>query len=326
MYIRVKRVGRTRGHRRQGPTDVHVVTLDNATLRVSLSTYGASIWGLLAPDRHGRKANVVVRLPDLRAYERDRHLIGCTLGRYARCIANSRFRLGPQIAHLTANRPPHHFHGGVYGFNRFVWMATPFQKRDAVGVRFRLERPAGDEGYPGAIAVSATYELRADRLKVTYTARSDARTIVDMTSHTFWNLRGHGAIDTHTLRLHASRVIPTDRALIPIGPPIAVAGGAHDYRRARPMIDPIDACLALDSSGWAAVLYEPESGRLLRIRTDQPGLAVYTGDGLARPRSGLCLQPGSWPDAPNRPDFPSCRLEAGELYRHHTSFRISIRD
>ncbi|CAN98383.1 Aldose 1-epimerase [Sorangium cellulosum So ce56] len=328
MNIRRTTIGTTAGHAGQGPTRVDAYSLDTEKgLAVTVWTYGATLVELLVPDRDGRVDNVVVRLPDLESYE-DRSknpYIGSTLGRFARAVAGGRFELDGVEHQLDRNYGRHHFHGGSIGFDRFVWSADAERRQGELALRLRLERPDGDQGYPGALSAEVTYRVDGDgRLTLDYRATTTASTIVAFTNHAFWNLAGSGTIDDHRLALNAARVLACDEELIPRGPPAGVAGTRLDYRAPRQIGDArIDDCFVLDDPTWAAELFEPSTGRRMRVVTDQPGLAVYSGDGLAGPRAGLCLQTGAFPDAPNRADFPSARLDPGMTHRHSTTHAFS---
>jgi aldose 1-epimerase len=266
---------------------------------------------------------MVVRLPDLASYEDRRRnpYLGAVLGRYCRCVADGRFELDGVEHHLDRNDGRHHLHGGSVGFDRFVWDAEAGRDADILMVRLRLDRSDGDQGYPGALSAEVTYSVHPDsRLVLDYRATTTAGTIVGLTNHAFWNLAGGGRVDGHQLSINAGRWVPLDQELIPLpGAPTSLAGSRLDYSTPRPLGDhQLDNFFVLDDPAWAVELAEPARGRVMRVVTDQPGLAVYSGDGLRPPRAGLCLQTSAWPDAPNRADYPSCRLDPGAVYRHHT--------
>jgi aldose 1-epimerase len=253
--------------------------------------------------------------------------MGGTLGRFARCIAGGRFHIGDRRYQLDTNRGSHHFHGGTIGFDRFVWKGEAAYDGESLALHLRLARPDGDQGYPGAISAETIYRVDRDRrLTFEYRATTTASTIVAFTNHAYWNLGGSGTVDDHMLAINAGRVVAVDDELIPSGPPVPTAGSNLDYSVLRHIgSGSLDHCFLLDDPGWAAILFEPGSGREIRIRTDQPGLAVYSADALEQPRAGLALQTGALPDAPNRPDFPSARLDPGAIYTHHTTHEFSIR-
>jgi aldose 1-epimerase len=329
MDFRRTTIGVTAGHSEQPPTHVDEYTLETGSgLCITVWTYGATLVEACVPDARGRRANVVFRLPNLASYE-DRvwnEYVGSTVGRYARCIAGGRFALDGIEFELDRNAGPHHIHGGTFGFDRFVWQANADRVGNGLALRLQLERPDGDQGYPGAIAAVTTYLLEAERLTLEHRATTTASTVVALTNHAFWNLRGWGTIDDHRLTVNATHVLPVDADLVPVGAPVAVAGSPLDYTAPRPLAGrTLDHCFALDEPAWAAELADPSSGRAMRIVTDQPGLQVYTGDGLRVPRAGIALQTGAWPDSPNRPDYPSSRLDSGDVYVHRTIHEFSLR-
>lgn len=329
-------VGTTAGHAAQPATAVWEYRLETGRdLAVTVWTFGATLVEVLVPDRAGQVANVTVRLPDLASYadRRTNPYIGAVLGRYCRCVAGGRFRLDGLEHQLERDDGPHHLHGGPMGFDRFAWQAEAGRDGDALAVRLELDRPDGDQGYPGALSAEVTYRAYPDgRLAISYLARTTATTIVGLTSHAFWNLAGSAMadqhrVDQHRLTVNASRYLPAGDGLIPLpGKPADVAGTSLDYRLGRPLADQgIDDFFALDDPTWAAELSDPVSGRVMRVSTDQPGLGVYTGEGLDPPRAGISLQASAWPDAPNRADYPSCRLDPHDVYRHHTEHRFATR-
>ncbi|MCD0451626.1 galactose mutarotase [Actinocorallia sp. API 0066] len=323
--IRVHRVGESAGHAGQKPREVEGYELDNGSgLSVLVWTYGATLVEVRVPDRSGRIDNVVLRHRDLADYEaRARNpYLGATVGRFCRNIAGSAFDLDGRRHLLDPNEGGrHHLHGGTHGFDRLVWNAEVEENAEDVAVRLRLVSPDGDQGYPGTLTAETVYRVDVHgRLTFEHRATTDASTVVGFTNHAYWNLGGT-TIDGHTLALNATRRLRFDADLVPApGDPVRVAGTALDYTTERPIGDrAIDNFFVLDDPRWAAVLTEPRGGRRMRVRTDAPGIGVYSADGYPRrPRGGLCLETGVFPDAPNRPDFPSARLDPGREYRSTT--------
>jgi aldose 1-epimerase len=325
-------IGTTKGHPFQGPTSVHSYTLDTGKpLAVTVWTFGAALVEVVVPDRTGLTANVAIRLPALASYEDRRRnpYIGGVLGRYCRSVSGGRFWLDGIEHRLDRNDGRHHVHGGTIGLDRFVWASEAARDGDSLAARLSIERPDGDQGYPGALSAEVTFRARAGgHLELDYRATTTASTIVGLTSHAFWNMAGGGVVDGHRLAVNASRIVRLDDELIPVpGAPASVTDSNLDYRFPRPLgCARLDNFFVLDDPDWAAVLHDPRSGRVMRVVTDQPGLAVYSGDGLPTRRTGLCVQASAWPDAPNRPDFPSCRLDPGEVYRHRTVHSFTCDD
>lgn len=295
-------------------------------IAVTVWTYGATIVEVLVPDRNGVRENVVVRLPTLADYEaRDRNpYIGATLGRFCRTVAGGRFTLDGTVHQLVCNDGANHIHGGSVGFDRRVWETVVADPEQLV---LRLVSADGDQGYPGRVVAEASYRLTGlHAFEVELSAQTDAPTIVGMTNHVFWNLAGAGTIERQLLAINAGRVVALDDEFLPeSGPPIPVGATRLDRREPRAIAaDALDDFFVLDDPAWAAELRDPGSGRMLRVVTDQMGMGVYSGDGLPDRRAGICLQPGAWPDAPNRPDFPPATLEPGAHHRHRTSFEFEV--
>ncbi|UBU11336.1 aldose epimerase family protein [Nonomuraea gerenzanensis] len=324
-------VGRTSGHGGRKPAEVHAYTLDTGNgFAATVWTYGATLVEVLVPDSAGRAENVVVRLPDLRSYEdrRSPAYVGATVGRYCRCVSGGAFSLDGVVHELDRNDGAHHVHGGPLGFDGQVWEADAETRGDRLVLRLTLQSPDGDQGYPGDLTAEARYELGPDgRLVFEFGAVTTAPTIVGLTNHAFWNLSGGSEpIDGHRLALNSRRTVAFDDELIPLpGPPRDITGTPLDYTRPRRLDRArLDTFYVLDDPAWAAELCHEASGRTMWVITDQPGLGVYSADHYRTPRAGLCLEAGAWPDAPNRPDFPSVRLDPGQRYRHRTVHEFPI--
>ncbi|MFE4549802.1 aldose epimerase family protein [Streptomyces sp. NPDC056785] len=310
---------------------VHRWTLERAGVRVRILTYGGIVQSVEIPDRDGHRADVVLGFPGLDGYlaHPDPYL-GALVGRYANRIAGGRFPLDGVTYHLAQNNAPNSLHGGERGFDKRVWDAEP------VGHGLRLTRvsPHGEEGFPGRLEVTVTYTLdAAGALRITYEAVTDAPTVVNLTNHSYWNLAGSGNAGGHELRLAASRLTPVDADLIPTGPLDPVDGTRFDFRTARATGAGYDHNFVLDKGTTAdpvevAELHDPSSGRVLTVATTEPGIQLYTGDHLGdpfAPGDGIALETQHYPDSPNRPEFPSTRLQPGETYRSETVYGFGVR-
>ncbi|WP_051950781.1 aldose epimerase family protein [Actinacidiphila yeochonensis] len=307
----------------QGRT-VHEHGLDNGRLRVAVWEYGATLVEVSVPDG-ARRANLVVRLPDLAAYERktDRAYVGSTMGRYARIVSSGTARIGGRPHRLARNAGEHHIHGGPDGFDARVWDGRAEDGPDSGRIAMCLHSPHGDQGYPGNLRCTATFELHTDdRLVVRYEAVTDRTTLCGPTLHAFWNLTGgREPVDRHLLRLNADALVEAGEEFVPTGRVLPVDGTPYDLRAERTLgAAALDGCVAVAPGPWTATLRVPGGARGLRLATDQPGLAVYTGDHLPQPRAGVCLQPGPWPDAPHHTAFPSAELAPGAVYRSETTY------
>ncbi|WP_030382136.1 MULTISPECIES: aldose epimerase family protein [unclassified Streptomyces] len=316
-------------------TEVHRCTLERAGVRVRVLSYGGIVQSVEVPDREGRTANVVLGFDSLDGY------LGCPapyfgalVGRYANRIGGARFTLDGRTYTLAANNAPNSLHGGEHGFDKRVWAVEEIEH----GVRLSRVSADGEEGFPGRLEVSAAYTLDADgTLRIAYEAVTDAATVVNLTNHSYWNLAGAapgtGGAAGHELSLAAGRYTPVDADLIPTGEEAAVDGTRFDFRTARKVGTGYDHNLVLDKgvTGVAepvAELYDPASGRVLTVATTEPGVQVYTGDHLPAPfvaGDGVALETQHYPDSPNRPEFPSTRLDAGQTYRSETAYGFATR-
>ena len=318
-------------------------------------SYGATLQALMVPNAEGRCEDVVLGHDDLAGYLRKRQFFGASVGRYANRIANARFVLDGEVVQLAANNGPHALHGGPDGFDRQLWEITDIAGGAEPMVALAYTSADGEEGYPGRLEVRVTYRLTGPaELSLTFAARADRPTIVNLTNHSFFNLEDAALaadILDHRLTVAADHFLATDADAIPLPePPRVVAGTPFDLRTATPIGARIrrddvqlrhgrgyDHNFCLDRARGlqlAARLEAPRSGRILELLTDQPGLQVYSGnylDGstagkqgrLYRQSDAICLEPQIWPDAPNRPDFPSARLVPDNVYKHHTVYRFA---
>lgn len=330
---------------------VQLYTLTNRRGHIArISDYGASLTELHLRDRDGRLGDVVLGFDNLPQYLRGHPYFGCTVGRVANRIARGRFSLDGVDYALAPNNGPHHLHGGLVGFDKALWRGEPLVG-PAVGVRFTHISPDGDQGYPGQLEVAVVMILtEADELVLDYIATTDRATPVNLTNHTYFNLASGGDVLGHELELAAARYTPTDATLIPTGELREVRGTPFDFTRPTPIgarLDQLgrepngyDDNFVLDRSGpgqvLAARIHEPRSGRVLEMRTTEPGVQLYTGNyfdgsvigkrGTAyAPHTGFTLEAQHFPDSVNHPDFPSTILRPGETYRQTTSYRFSVR-
>ncbi|GAA1904462.1 galactose mutarotase [Streptomyces durmitorensis] len=316
-------------------TPVHRWTLERGGVRVRVLTYGGIIQSAEVPDRSGRREPVALGFDDLQSYlDHPGPYFGALVGRYANRIAGGEFTLDGRTHRLERNNEPNALHGGVSGFDKRVWDAAEVEH----GVRLSRVSPDGEEGYPGRLAVSATYTLdEAGALRIAYEATTDAPTVVNLTNHTYWNLAGagSGSAGGHELRIDAERLTPTDGAQIPTGAYEEVAGTRFDFRTARKVGAGIDHNYVLDKGATArpaevAELSDPASGRVLTVATTEPGLQLYTADHFEEPLpfgpgDGIALETQHFPDSPNRPEFPGTVLRPGGVYASETVYGFSVR-
>ena len=345
------------GRLRDG-TAVEAVTLRNAHgVSARILSYGATLQSLVAPDRHGRPADIVLGYDDAASYEARPNFFGVTVGRYANRIAGGRFVLDGRTYRLTQNDGTNSLHGGAQGFDKRNWRIVSVASGPVATVVLALTSPDGDQGYPGRLEVTVTYSLdeRGD-LRIAFAAATDAPTVVNMTNHAIFNLAGEGApggTSRHWLTIPARAYTPVDERLIPTGELRPVAGTPFDFRRGRMIEQSIrdgrdpqiligrgyDHNFALDKGVTAAPqlaarLEDPASGRVLEVLTTEPGLQIYTGNflngtlagksgHLYRMGDGIALEPQRFPDSPNQSGFVSARVNPGAPYRHVMIYRVS---
>ena len=336
-----------------GGTAVEVYTLRDDPYEAQIATYGGILISLKAPDRHGKIADVLLGFDDLAGYVANFNspasaFFNAIIGRYANRIAHGSFTLDGRKYSLPLNNGPNSLHGGPRGFNNVVWKG----KAVVNGVELGYLSKDGEAGYPGNLSVKVRYTLVKGDLRIEYWATTDKDTVLNLTNHAYFNLAGEGDILNHQVTIHASRFTPVDANLIPTGKLRAVEGTPFDFRK--PMgvgarIDANDEQLllghgydhnwVLDGRGElfeAAEVYEPISGRVLKVLTDQPGVQFYTGnflDGslkgkggkLMQRRSALCLETQHFPDSPNHPDFPTTELKPGQRYHTVTVYSLGTR-
>ena len=317
-------------------------------------TLGASIQALSVPDRLGRQDDVVLGHDTLGPYVEQPHYMGASVGRFANRIAGGAFEMDGRRFELDRNDGANTLHGGAGGFDRKTWR---IEVADALSVTLALTSPDGDQGFPGQVEATATYRMLddADELRLTFEARTSAPTVVSLAPHAYFNLAGSLSdedIVEHELAIAADAFTPVDATLIPTGELRPVADGPFDFRTLRRIggrIDDADDQLRLGQGydhnfalragrgaepALAARLHHPGSGRTLELLTTEPGLQFYSGNfltgaligkrGSAYQRCrGLCLEPQTFPDAPNRADFPSARLDPGQVYCHNIVWRFS---
>jgi aldose 1-epimerase len=315
---------------------------------LTLLDLGATVRGLEITGGDGVRRAVVLGQATPAEYLESTDYLGGTIGRYANRIRAGRFSLDGHEVRVGTHDRGNHLHGGPDGFDRRVWH---LEEHDDVHARLSLESPDGDQGFPGALVAGVTFTVLDDGVRVELTATTDAPTVVNLTSHAYFNLDGPGAgtVDDHLLRVRAEEYTPVDRTGIPLGGHAPVADTAFDFREPRP-IGPairsgeeqvrlargIDHNYVLSGDGLrpVATLASPRTATALELLTDQPGLQVYTGNfldgsrpsaagGTYRQGDGIALEPQLFPDTPNRPEFGSAVLRPGETYASTLEWRFS---
>jgi aldose 1-epimerase len=328
---------------------IYLYTFANRSgMIVEITNYGGIVTSLVVPDKNDKPADIVLGFDAYKNYLQPHPFFGAIAGRVCNRISNAQFKLNGVTYKLTANDGDNHLHGGITGFDRVVWEAEDFNEDDQMGLRLHYLSKDGEEGYPGNLSVDVTYTLTSDNsLKIDYTAETDKATPVNLTHHSYFNLKGAGCGDIldHRLTLHASRYAPVDNQLIPTGKLKSVKGTPVDFttptligERIKDVKGGFDFSYMLDN--WnakkhelrlAAEVHEPTSGRIMEVLTTEPGIHLYTGnflDGTISGKNdcnywrhaGLCLETQHFPDSPNKPKFPSVILEPGSTYTHSTVY------
>lgn len=341
----------------QNGTAVELYTLRNARgMQAQIATYGGIVTSLTAPDRAGHFADVVLGYDSLDAYVKNSPYFGALVGRVGNRVSRGRFTLGGIEYALATNNGANSLHGGNIGFDKVVWKVRQSEISPR-GPQLTLTYLSknGEEGYPGNLQVTAVYTLTNDNsLRVDFKATTDKDTVVNLTQHSYFNLRGEGDILDHEVQINADRFTPVDSTLIPTGELKSVTGTPFDFRQSTAIgarIEATDEQLKFGKGydhNWVinkstagslavqATVYEPQTGRVLEVSSTEPGLQFYSGNFLDgsnvgkggrvyKFRNGFCMEPQHFPDSPNHANFPSVVLKPGETYRNTIVYRFDAR-
>jgi aldose 1-epimerase len=336
---------------------VYQYTLTNTKgSKVKIINYGAIVTSIVVPDRKGKYEDVVLGYSSLQGYINDKSFFGVIVGRYGNRIAKGRFQLQGKSYQVTVNSGENHLHGGNIGFYKALWDSKVNKKSTDPSVMLTYVSPDGDEGYPGTVNITVIYTLtKNNELRIDYKGTTDKMTILNPTHHSYFNLSGSctNTILDHLLTIESSFITPVDSMLIPTGVYTDVTNTPMDFRT--PTVigarinEPYQQLLfgkGYDHN-WVlrnyngkvrkvAELYEPKSGRIVTVLTDQPGIQFYSGnflDGTVKGkkgvtykhRTGLCLEAQCYPDSPNKENFPSVTLKADEVYHQTTIYKFSTK-
>jgi len=330
-------------------TSVDLYTLSDGKIEARIMTYGGIIVSLRTPDRDGKLGDIVLGYDSVDKYIAKSPYFGALVGRYANRIAHGSFQLDGKTYSIPKNDGDNALHGGIRGFDKAVWTG----KRIKDGVELTYVSEDGEQGFPGTLTVTVRYTLNGSALRIEYSATTDKNTVLNPTNHSYFNLAGQGQGDVlgHVLKIDASRFTPVDSTLIPTGELKPVEGTPFDFRTSHTIGERIDSSdvQLQEGKGYdhnfvldhpegqlaeAAEVYEPASGRILKVLTTQPGLQFYTGNFLDGSitgkngrvygkRSAFCLETQHFPDSPNHPSFPTTELKAGQTYHSDTIFEFS---
>ena len=325
-------------------------------MQISIITYGGIITSWTAADKNGDYKDIVLGYNTLEEYETETPYFGALIGRYGNRIANGIFSLNDTTYTLAVNNGVNHLHGGLKGFDKVVWEAESMTSDTEASLVLKYLSKDMEEGYPGNLATTVTYTLNDnDQLEVKYEAITDKTTIVNLTQHSYFNLTAdfNQTVLDHELIINADSFIPVDETLIPFGNLSDVSQTPFDFRASKRIGQHIndentqlinglgyDHCWALNDQDkgmrFAASAYEPVSGRLLEVFTDEPGIQFYSGNfldgslpsksgGVYEQRTGFCLETQHYPDSPNQENFPSVVLHPDEKYESNTTFKLSVK-
>lgn len=327
-------------------------------MQVKITNYGAIVTAILVPDRDGKLGDITLGYNRVEDYINavDKPYFGAIVGRYGNRIANGEFTIAGATYSLATNNGPNHLHGGVIGFDKVVWDAELVGGEGWSGLELSYLAKDKEEGYPGNLSIKVTYKLTdANELIVEYLATTDKATPVNLTQHSYFNLKGEGEGDIleHELMINAAKYTPVDSTLIPTGELTAVADTPFDFTVAKSIgrdIGKKDEQLEFglgfdhnfvlnredDGLSLAARVHEATTGRVMEIMTTEPGIQFYSGNFLdgrlkgksGKPyvyRGGFCLETQHYPDSPNQENFPSSILKPGDEYRTTTVFKFSAK-
>ncbi len=329
--------------------NIQQFTLSNQNgMEVRILNYGGIIASIMAPDKQGRLEDIVLGFDKPEAYQKKNPYFGAIVGRYGNRIAQGKFTLNGKDYKLAVNNGPNHLHGGKKGFDKVLWEPAFQVSENRLTLSYTSHD--GEEGYPGNLDVTVHYILTEDNeLYIEYMAVTDLPTPVNLTNHSYFNLGGKEAdtILDHQIKIHSNYYVPVNENLIPTGEIKPVQDSPFDFRQLKSIKEHIEEV----SGGYdhtfvltkaqpksltlAARVYEPHSGRTLKVLTTQPGMQFYTGNFLDgsvtgkggkvyHKHTGFCLETQHYPDSPNHPKFPNTILNPGEIYRHTTVYQFGV--
>jgi len=337
--------------------NVDTYTLRNQKgMEVTITTFGGIITSLKVPNKAGVSEEVVIGFNNLEQYTKDNPYFGALIGRYCNRIANGKFTLDEKEYSLAINNGANALHGGPEGFHRVIWTAEEAKSDDDATLKLKYLSKDMEEGFPGNLTVFVTYTLKNDNsLEVFYEATTDKKTIVNLTQHSYFNLSADftKTVLDHEITIDADKIVPVAETQIPTGKLMPVTHTPFDFRKPKTIGKEIEAkeeqlenglgydhCWVLNNQEkgfrFAASAYEPKSGRLLEVYTDQPGIQLYSGNfldgslpmrngGNYEHRTGFCFETQHYPDSPNQKDFPTTVLNPGEHYETKTTFQFSVK-
>ena len=334
----------------QGDSAMLYTLKNEKDITITITNYGGIITGIHTPDKNGKTTNIALGFNKLEQYLDGHPYFGALVGRYGNRIAKAQFSLDGESYKLAANNGNNSLHGGLEGFDKKLWSPQVIGCDERSALKLSYVSPDGEEGYPGNLTVTVTYELLMDQLFITYEAETDKATVLNLTNHSYFNLAGMGTILDHILYINASRYTPVNDELIPTGELANVEGTPFDFRKPNVIGERFDK-LTGDPVGYdhnyvidgmvgekrlAAKALDPKTGRFIELITTEPGVQFYTGNFLDgtltsgkrsfEQHSGFCLETQHFPDSPNQDNFPTTVLRPGEKFISQTIFKFGVEE
>jgi len=329
---------------------VYLFTLINEKgTEIKITNYGGIVTSIKTADKNKRIDDIVLGFDNLEQYENEHPFFGVICGRYANRISNAGFSLNGKTYNLAANDGKNTLHGGIKGFDKVIWQAGSFENENEAGVKLNYLSPHLEEGFPGNLNVEVNYVLNnLNEFTILYSAKTDEPTVVNLTSHCYFNLNGcKKEIYDHFIKINADNITEADNTRIPTGKIIPVADTALDFRKEFQIGKKIDKIhggydhnyvlnkIKTGELAFAVKLYDPESGRTLEVYTTEPGIQFYSGNYLNenlngktgikyKKHFGLCLEAQHFPDSPNNPEFPSTLLNPDKTYFQKTIYKFGV--
>ena len=326
-------------------------------MQVDIINYGGIITSLKVPDKNGETENIVLGYSKLKDYINENPYFGSIIGRYGNRIAKGKFNLNGNQYTLATNNDENHLHGGNIGFDKVIWEAETKINSNSSSLILKYLSRDMEEGYPGNLYTTVTYKITNDNsVEIKYEAQTDKTTVINLTQHSYFNLSGdfNQSILNHKVKINANQFLPVNKSLIPTGNKLNVSMTPFDFRNYKEIKKDINAddlqlnygngydhCWVLNDykNGYRLIAsaFDKESGRLMEVYSDQPGLQFYTGnfldgslpqkeEGFYDFRSGFCMETQHFPNSPNQPDFPSVTLNPNEKYYSKTSYKFKIKE
>lgn len=339
-------------------TKIQLYTISNGSMSFSCMNYGCTLTSIVLNNKDGSKTDVLLGFSTLEGYINNNCCFGAFVGRFANRIGKASFTLDGKKYHLDKNDGPNCLHGGFNGYDKKVWNAKVIEEKKYCGVKFTRLSPDGEQGFPGNLKLSVTYLLdENNNLSCTYTAETDKATPVNLTNHAYFNLAGSGSIESHTLKMNSLKVLEVSPKLIPTGKLLDVKDTPFDFTQEKTIGRDIaqtavgyDHCFVTekydsenkncgvpvddDDLVEFAVLKDPSTKHEMSVFTNLPGCQLYTGNFIKgiqgkngkiyENHEAYCLETQTFPDSPNKPDFPSCILEPGKKMKAVTVYQFTI--